>query len=61
MISESLTHTVSFGIESDFPTALGFTLSEGSGLGPGPLYKVCPFTFARVIGNVEAFIWGSVF
>ena len=39
----SLTHTVNFGIGSAFSKSPGSTFSEGLGLGPGPLYKVCPY------------------
>ena len=40
VISESLTHTVNFATGSAFSKGSGSTFSEG--LGPGPLYKVCP-------------------
>ena len=36
VISESLTHTVNFSIGS------AFSEGPGPGLGPDPLYKVCP-------------------
>ena len=43
IISESLTHTVNFGIGSAFSKSPGSTFSKDPGLGPGPgpLYKVC--------------------
>ena len=37
-----LTHTVNFGIRSAFIKGPGSAFSDGSGPGPGPLYKVCP-------------------
>ena len=43
VISEFLTHTVNFGIGSTFFKGPGSALSEGLGLGLGPLYKVCLF------------------
>ena len=39
--SESLTHTVNFGIGSAFSKGPRSTFSERLGLGMGPLYKVC--------------------
>ena len=42
VISESLTHTVNFGIGSIFFKGSGLFFSEGPNPGPGPLYKVCP-------------------
>ena len=42
MISDSLTHTVNFGIGSAYSEDSGSAFSEGPGPGPGPLYKVCP-------------------
>ena len=41
MISESLTHTVNFGIGSAFSKGPGSGFSEGPSPGPGPPYKVC--------------------
>ena len=38
--NESLTHTVNFGIGSNFSKVLGSGFSEGPGPGTGPLYKV---------------------
>ena len=39
---EHLIHTINFGIGSTFSKVPGSAFSEGPGLGPGPLYKVCP-------------------
>ena len=39
--NEFLTHTVNFDIGSAFSKGRGSAFSEGPGLGPGPLYKVC--------------------
>ena len=41
--NESLTHTINFGIGSTFSKVAGSDFSEGSGPGPGLLYKVCRF------------------
>ena len=41
VISESLTHTVSFGIESAFSTIPSSAFSEDLCPGPGLLNKVC--------------------
>ena len=38
---ESLTHTVKFGIGSDFSKGPGSAFSERSDPGQGSLYKVC--------------------
>ena len=40
--NEHLIHTINFGIGSTFSKVPGSAFSEGPGLGPGPLYKVCP-------------------
>ena len=39
--SESLTHTLNFGIGSTFSNGPGFAFSESPGLCPCPFYKVC--------------------
>ena len=39
----SLTHTINFGIGSNFSKGQGSCFSEGPGPGPGPLYKLCRF------------------
>ena len=41
--NESLTHTINFGIGSTFSKVAGSDFSEGSGPGPGLLYKVYRF------------------
>ena len=41
VISDSLTHAVSFSVGSIFSKDPGSTFSEGPGPGLGPLYKVC--------------------
>ena len=43
VISESLTHTVNFGIDSAFTKGLESAFSEGPGPRPGPFYKVYLF------------------
>ena len=43
--SESVTHTVNFGIGPAFSKSPGSTLFEGPGPGPSLLYKVCPVSF----------------
>ena len=42
VISESLTHTENFGIESAFSKDPGSGFSEAPGSGPDLPYKVCP-------------------
>ena len=39
---ESLSHTMNFGIGSAFSKGPRSTFSEGPGLDPGSLYKMCP-------------------
>ena len=43
--SESVIHTVNFGIGPAFSKSPGSTLFEGPGPGPSLLYKVCPVSF----------------
>ena len=45
VISETLTHTVNFGIESAFCKGPGLAFSESPGPGPDPFYKVCRISF----------------
>ena len=42
-MSESLTHTLNFGIESSFSNVPLSAFSESPGSGPCPFYKVCQF------------------
>ena len=46
VISESLSHTVNFGIGSAFSEGPGSAFSEGLGPSLGPLYTVCRKTEA---------------
>ena len=53
-MSESLTHTVNFGIGSAFPKGPESAFSEGLGAGPGPLYKVCRLKHTRILETVRS-------
>ena len=50
-----LTDTVNFDIESGFSKGPGSSFSEGSGLGPGLLYKVCCLILLRSALRIGAF------
>ena len=50
--NESLTHTVNFGVGSAFSKVPGSAFSEGPGLGPGLLYKVCHY-FLLMSENIQ--------
>ena len=54
VMSESLTHTVNFGIGSAFPKGPESAFSEGLGAGPGPLYKVCRLKHTRILETVRS-------
>ena len=48
---------MNFGIGSAFFIGLGTAFSEGPGLGPGPLYKVCPNLHCYLILNSRAAVF----
>ena len=64
VISKSVTHTMKFGLGSAFSKSLGSAFSEGPGLGPGLLYKVCckdpvSWPFFKNVSNYPTFYMGK--